>query len=141
MANVKGWDTIGITNIGLLTDGKANLTVTGTDRQIRNIFIPGASIGQTILTLIGIGAKFEEKQNTTLGEAIPSTHLMGINESQIAADATGRDFALVLKTKDGLAMRFHFDRNTIEGLAMALMSVLQKHGIQVQPPSSQGWKN
>jgi hypothetical protein len=138
METVKGWDTTGISDIGMIADGRVNLTFKGLDGQSRDILIPGASIGQAVVSLIAASAEFEARQSGKLGEAIPSTHLMGINQSQVAADALGTEFAVVLRTKDGLAMRFLFDRNTIEALATALVGTLAKHGIQVDPRRPEG---
>src|SRR5262245_28702695 len=134
MADAVGWDTNGVTQVGMLTDGRANLTFSSTDGQTRNIFIPCASIGQLVVNLIAVGAEFERLQGSQIGDAIPSSHLMGINAAAVAADQSGTDFAISLTTKDGLTLRFHFDRNTIQSLATALVATLAKHGMQIVPP-------
>jgi hypothetical protein len=134
MANTAGSDKNGVTQVGLLTDGRANLTFVGTDEQTRNIFIPGASIGQLVIALIAAGAEFERFQGSEIGDAIPSSHLMGINAAAVASDQSGTDFAISLTTKDELTLRFHFDRNTIQSLATALVATLAKYGTQIVPP-------
>ncbi len=134
MNNVKGWDTIGVTNCGALRDGRMNLTFTGKDGDTRNIFIPRDSLGQLIPSLLAMNAAMAKEEGTH--DMLSGTHLIGIKRIQIGADEDGQEFGLELVTNDNLEIRYTLDRQTTESLATGLVATLAKHGIRIQlhPP-------
>jgi hypothetical protein len=137
----KGWDTIGATDIGVLTDGRFMLGFTGAeDGVVHNVFIPAEAVAPLVATLIAVNAK-AAKTMPSIGDEVSGKFLLEITQSSVLAGENGTEFALSLMTRDELALRLHFDPNTIEALATGIVAVLAKHGRYVDLPRAPGRKH
>jgi hypothetical protein len=127
---VRGFDTIGGTDIGILTDGRFT---DAADGVVHNVFIPAEAVAPLVATLIAVNAK-AAKTMPSIGDEVSGKFLLEVTQSSILADENGTEFAVSLMTRDELALRLHFVPNTIEALAMGIVAVLAKHGRYVELP-------
>jgi hypothetical protein len=131
MTEVTGWNTIGVTNLSVLVDGRFNLQFTGLDGEKRNIFIPGPSVPMLVAGLTTLAAQQAEGR-VNIGDPVPQSHFFWVKALAVATDAEGSEFALIITTSDGLPVRFLLNANGAETLANALVGSLSKHGIDIQ---------
>ncbi|KAB2919925.1 MAG: hypothetical protein F9K29_03435 [Hyphomicrobiaceae bacterium] len=136
MTSVKGWDTQGVTGLGLLSDGRLKLEFTGTNGEKRNVFMPADIIPQLVASLIAFNDKMPP------GKALEEgTHLLGIKHFAVGSSDSGGEFVLALTTGDNLQMRFLMGGETIELLAAGLASALKKHGRSIESQHPSGKKH
>ena len=136
MAEIRGWDTNGVTKTGALRDGRLNLQFTGKDGQILNIFVPAESIANLIVSLIAFCAKIEKPHD--VGDTLSGFHHLAVREIGVAAARDGSEFSLVVTTRDNLELRFRLAPNTIEALAGGLIATLSEHGRSPIPMHPEG---
>lgn len=136
MANVRGWDTNGVTKIGALEDGRISLQFSGKDGETRNVFIPAPSLSNLVISLMGFGAKAAERLD--IGEAIDGSQMLSVHDVAVAAAKDGSEFSLIVTTQDRLELRFLLTRATIELLADGLVASLSEHGWSPSPPNPPG---
>lgn len=122
-----GWDTIGVTSVGLLADGRVKREFTGTDGQKRNIFVPLNTLAQELLTLQQATAAARERGITpklTVGDKIDGSGMIKVESVLAGKSADGSEVAIVIETIDKLPIRLLTDRGTAETLRDALSAVL-----------------
>ena len=134
---VTGWDTIGSTGAGIMDDNRLRLEFTGKDGSKRNIFVPVASIGPFIASVTALLSEAYRKGyiSNDIGQELASQFLLGVSQTQIAADKAGSEYVVTFVTRDGLSLQFYLDPNTTQALAEGLVAVLSKHGrsLDLQP--------
>jgi hypothetical protein len=140
MTKIAGWDTDGVTKLGAMTNGRLNLEFSGTDGTKRNIFVPGETVSMLVASLIAFNAKASKAAGKT-DVFLPGTKLLSVKSVGIGSDERGSEFALSLTTKDDLQLRFDFDPNTIEALAIGLIAILEKHGKTLPPQRPEGLRH
>ena len=147
-AKITGWDTIGVTNIGVMDEGRRfNLQFTGTDGAVRNIFVPHEAVGPFVASLLAIQVPARDEriksgiETGDVGGEISGQFLLGVSQIQIAADEQGTEYVLNIRTGDGLDLRFQLDPNSTVSLAVGLVAILAKHGISVALPTVPETKN
>ena len=147
-AKITGWDTVGVTNIGVMDEGRRfNLQFTGTDGETRNIFVPHEAIGPFIMTLLTLqGPAREERiqrgiEIEDVGGEMSGQFLLAVSQIHIAADEQGTEFALNIRTRDNLELRFQLDPSTTESVAVGLVTTLAKYGISVSLPTDSETKH
>ena len=126
MGKASGFDTVGVTKVGALRDGRISLQFTGTDGDVRNVFIPAASVSNMVTTLLALCAKIELPKN--VGDKMEGQHNISIRQIGIGAAEDGSEFSIVVRTIDNLELRFQLTPESIESFAGGLIATLSAHG-------------
>ena len=125
MGKVSGFDSVGVTKVGALRDGRVSLQFTGTDDAVRNVFIPAASVSNMVTTLLTLCANIELPK---FGDKLEGQLYMTIREIDIGAAEDGAEFSIVVRTIDNLELRFLLTPESIESFAGGLVATLSDHG-------------
>lgn len=136
---IKGWDTTAITQVGILDKDRMRLEFQGTEGMKRNIFIPLASVGHLVATLVALTT--EAHQRGLIAEQDLSKHLVGVSDIRILSDAAGTEFVLSVVTRDKIDLRFRLERRAFQVLAQSLNEALSIHRISPLPRSPEGSKH
>ena len=139
MTEIRGWNTTGITGLGLLSDGRLKLEFTGADGEKRNIFMPADLIPLLVVKLIDFNAKVAATQGK--GDLKPGDNVASVKHVAAGSNDDGTEFFLALTTLDDLQLRFLLTTRMTEGLALGLVSELSRHGKSLPPLHSEGSKH
>jgi|GEM_PF-5777636 len=135
---ITGFDSIGMTELGLLQDGRVNIEFTGTDGAKQVTFFPASIMSQLVMSLIAFNAKIAEATEQTDDLAFQNTSK--VKEFSVGSNDQGTEFAVAFRNTDDLVLSFGLDANSTESLTVALLSALSEHGItpRLQNPEGSG---